>query len=653
VTTRERAGFLGVLAAAFLLRVLLVVSLQGTPYFDTPIVDSAAYDQWAHRIATESFWGDKAFYQDPLYPYGLGIFYKIFGRDLLWVRLVQAALGTAGLWMLFEAVRRFLGYRTALLALVLGAGYKLFLFYDTALLKEFLGVLAIEGALLAWAWTLAPPPPQEGQSEPPKRRRCPDGIKWLVFGGVLGLGTLVRGNLLLVSAAAAIFLAIRRDGKAAGLVVAGTLLCILPATIRNAAVARDFVLTTAQLGPNLFTGNNPENTTGRYRPPSFLKAGAPEYEESGFREEAERIRGYKMKASQVDAFWRNRALQYIGSNLGTFLGVTLKRALMLSNAFEIPDNYNIPFMERFSWVLRCPLFTFGLFVAPLAAAGIYLSWPDRSKFAMLYVLLGAYLVSILFFFVFDRYRLPIVPLLMVFAAHAIIKFLQLLEYQMRAIPKTAAAVFAAALVFVNVPLPASIGGYRDFRTAHYNLGTFYLQHDQPAEAAAEYESAAKLNPELLKDPSFNWFLGEAFEKSGQTPRALERYREAARIDRHSAEAAKRVGLLYFAEGMHERAAEMLAEALRRDPAAPGVAEPLAESYRRVKRFDAALECLEGPSRLAPRDWGLRLKKAEIYRELSVWKETLQAAEETLRLRPGQPDAVRLRDEAKRKLWWPF
>jgi tetratricopeptide (TPR) repeat protein len=653
VTTRERAGLIGVLAAAFLLRVLLVLSLRGTPYFDTPIVDSAAYDQWAHRIATESFWGDKAFYQDPLYPYGLGIFYKVFGRDLLWVRLVQALIGTAGLWMLFEAVRRFLGYPTAIITLVFGAFYKTFLFYDTALLKEFLGVVAMEGALLAWAWTLAPPAPQEGEAAPRKRAPWPSGVKWLVLGGILGLGTLVRGNMLLVSVAASLFLSIRRDWKAAGLVLAGTLFCILPATIRNAVVARDFVLTTAQLGPNLYTGNNPENTSGRYRPPSFLKAGAPEYEESGFREEAERINGHPMKASQVDAFWRNRAVQYIGSHFATFLGVTLKRALMLANAFEIPDNYNIPFMERFSWVLRCPLFTLGFFVAPLAAAGIYLSWPDRSKFAMLYWLLGAYVASILFFFVFDRYRLPIVPILMLFAAHAVVKFLQLREYQMRAIPKTAAIVFAATLALVNVPLPASVGGYRDFRTAHLNLGTYYLSHDLPAEAAAEYEAAAKLNPEVLKDPTFNWNLGEAYEKSSQTPKALERYREAVRIDRQSAEAANRVGQLYFAEGMYERAAEMLAEALRRDPGSKGAAEPLAESYRRLKRFDAALECLEGPSRLAPRDWGLRLKRAEIYRELSMWKETLQAAEETLALRPGQPEAVKLRDEAKRKLRWPF
>jgi tetratricopeptide (TPR) repeat protein len=628
VTTRERVGLVALLAAALLVRVLLVLSLRGQPYFDTPIVDSAAYDQWAVEIATKNFWGDRAFYQDPLYPYGLGLFYKVFARDFLWVRLAQAAVGTFGLWMLFEAARRFLGYRTAILALGFAAFYKTFMFYDTALLKDFLGVFAIEAALLAWSLDKT--------------------WKWLALGAALGIGTLVRGNLLLVAIAAAAFLAIRRDWRSAGLVLAGAVLCILPVTLRNAVVARDFVLTTAQSGPNLYTGNNPENTTGRYRPPSFLVAGTPQYEESGFRAEAERLNHRPMKASEIDAYWRSRATEYIFTNFGTFLGVTLKRFLMLSNAFEIPDNYNIPFMSRFSWVLQAPLFTFGWFVAPLAAAGLYLSWAEREKFSMLYVLLGAYLLSILFFFVFDRYRLPIVPILILFAAHAIVKIIQLRDWQMRALPRTAAIVFITTLVLVNVPLPASVGGYRDFRTAHYNLGYYYSTHEQPAEAAGEFESAAKLNPELLKDPGFVWKLAEAYERSGDTPKALEKYREAVRMDRQSAEAPYRVGKLYFDEGMYDRAAEMLSESLRRDPRYTAAAEPLAESYRQLRRFDAAIDALEDPIRQAPKDWSLRLKRAEIYLELSMWREAQGAAEEALALRPGDPAALQLRDRARRK-----
>jgi 4-amino-4-deoxy-L-arabinose transferase-like glycosyltransferase len=623
MSRRERLGLFGVLALAFGVRLLLILSLRGQPYFDTPVVDSAAYDKWAWEIAHGKFWGERVFYQDPLYPYGLGLFYTLFGRDFLWVRIIQALIGTLGLWMLFEAARRVLDYPTAMVALVLGSFYKTFIFYDTALLKEFLGVVSLEAALLAWS--LDKP------------------WKWAAYGAALGLGVLVRANLLLLVFATAVYLLVMRERKSAGLVLAGAFLCILPVTIRNVAVAHDFVLTTSQFGPNLYTGNNPENTTGRYQPPSFLIAGGPEFEESGFRAEAERLSGHPLKASEVDRFWRSRAIDYIGSNFGTFTGVTFRRFLMLTNAFEVPDNYNIPFMARFSWVLNAPLFTFGWFVAPLAAAGLWFSWTERRRFALLYVLLGTYIASILFFFVFDRYRLPILPVLMLFAAYAVMTVVR-----RRPVSKPALAVFVGSLVLVNVPLPASIGGYRDFRTAHYNLGVYYATHEQPAEAAAEFESAARLQPAFLQNPTFVWKLGQAYEAAGQRPNALEKYREAVRLDPQSAEAAARTGTLYFAEGMNDRAAEFFAEALRRDPRFPGAAVSLAESLRRQRRFDAAIESLDGPIQKDPKDWSLRLKRAEIYAEVAMWKEARAAAEETLLLKPDQADALRIRDAAKAK-----
>ena len=146
---RQRLGLAAALLAALALRVCLTLSLRDAPYFHDPIVDGAAYDRWAAEIAGESFWGSKVFYQDPLYPYALGLVYKVFGRDLLWIRLLQALIGTLGLWMLFEAVRSLTDFRTALLALAMGALYKTLAFFDVAVLKDFLGVVAIEAARVA------------------------------------------------------------------------------------------------------------------------------------------------------------------------------------------------------------------------------------------------------------------------------------------------------------------------------------------------------------------------------------------------------------------------------------------------------------------------------------------------------------------------
>jgi hypothetical protein len=290
VTQRERIGVGTLLALALTVRILLVASLAGKPFFYVPIVDAAAFDRWATDIATRSFIGDHAFFQDPLYAYGLGIFYKVFGHHLFAARIVQAIIGTGGLWMLFEGVRRALGYRTAITALALGALTKVFIFYDAMLLKDFLGVVAIEGAILCWS--------------------LGSRWKWGALGATLGLGCLVRGNMMLLVIAAAAYFAVRREWKPAGMTLAGAVLIVAPVTIRNIAVERDLVLSTSHFGVNLFIGNNPENTTGRYRPPAFLREATPEFEELDFKLEAERLNHRAMKPSEVDRYRRSRAGVY-------------------------------------------------------------------------------------------------------------------------------------------------------------------------------------------------------------------------------------------------------------------------------------------------------------------------------------------------------
>jgi tetratricopeptide (TPR) repeat protein len=629
VTARQKAGLAALLLLALAVRAALALTLRGAPYFHDPIVDGASYDRWAVEIATRDFWGTTAFFQDALYPYLLGVFYKVFGRDLLWARLAQSLAAVLGLWMLFEAARRLCDLRTAFVALAIGALSKSLAFFDAAILKDFLGVLAVEAALLLW--TLDRP------------------WKWAGVGAALGAGCLVRGNLLLVVAAVAGLLALRREWRSAALLGAAAAACILPVTVRNAVVARDFVLTTWGLGPTLYIGNHPENTSGRYRPPPFLREGSIEAEETDFRTEAERRLGRTLRASEVDRYWRGEALSYVASQPLTFLAVTGKRALLLLNAYEVPDDLDPAFMARFSWVLRLPLFTFGLFTMPLAAAGIYLAWQERARFSFALLLLPAYAASILPFFVFGRYRLPLVPVLVLFAAHAVVKSAQLVRWRMSAVPKTALAVFVVAFAAVNLPLPASVGGHRDFRTAHRNLGVYWSRQGRAAEAVEELLAAAALQPAYLQDPSFRWLLGEQCESAGRIPEALEHVAAAAALDRTSAEAAHRAGMIYLGRGMDDRAAAALREALARDPNYAATFLPLAEAERRRGREDEALRVLEAGGRAAPRDAALRVARAEIHLRRGRWAEALAAAEEALGIKPDDPRALEIRREAARRL----
>jgi 4-amino-4-deoxy-L-arabinose transferase-like glycosyltransferase len=327
------------LALALAARLAMLFTLEGKPLFGEPILDSAAYDRWAQEIAGGNFWGDRAFYQDPLYPYGLGLFYKVVGRHLLAVKVLQALLGVAGLWCLFEGARRLAGTPVALATLALGAVYRTTAFYDVVLLKEFLGPLAIEAAFLF-----------AGLAATSRR-----GWWWGLAGAALGLGALVRGNLLVVAPAAAVALFFLRERRGAAWLAAGAALAVLPCTLRNAIVAREFVVTTAQAGPNLYIGNNPDNWTGRYRAPAFLEAASPDFEERDFRREAQRRLGKaEVGASEASAFWRGEALAAMRAEPWGFAGATFRRSMLLLNDWEVPDNYSIPFARRWSWALALP-----------------------------------------------------------------------------------------------------------------------------------------------------------------------------------------------------------------------------------------------------------------------------------------------------------
>ena len=72
---------------------------QVHPLSDAPTIDEASYDEWASEIAAGEWMGEEVFFQEPLYPYFLGTLYAVFGRDLLVVRLIQAALGVLTCWL--------------------------------------------------------------------------------------------------------------------------------------------------------------------------------------------------------------------------------------------------------------------------------------------------------------------------------------------------------------------------------------------------------------------------------------------------------------------------------------------------------------------------------------------------------------------------
>ncbi len=603
------------LALALTYRLCILFSLQGDPFVATPILDSAAYDSWGMEIATKSFWGDRVFYQDPLYPYMLGIFYKLFGHHLAAVKVIQALVATVGLWMLFEAGRRTMGYAAALGALALAALYQTTAFYDVMLLKEFLGPFFIEAALLCAAM---------------------NGRWWAGAGLSLGLAALVRGNLLAVIPLVIILLCARKEWRSAGLVAAGAAFAILPCAIRNYAVSRELVLTTAQGGQNFYIGNNETNWTGRYVPPPFMRP-SPLYEESDFRTEAQRRSGRPLTSAQASSSWWGEAFGAIGKEPGSFAAATGRRTMLLLNAVEVPDNFSIPFMRRYSWALFLPPMGFGLILAPLAAGGIYLAWIERKKHALLFVVLAGTLVPLAFFFVFDRYRLPVLPALWLFGGYGMARYVELRSKGFVAINRTAVAVAAAMLVIAHLPIVSV-----DFAVPWRNLAKYHLDRNETASAVEAAQHMLDAKPELWKDVTSVALMAACYEGAGKRGDALAAWKRSAEATQ-AVEAWGNVGRLYASMGDWAKAVDAYAKAL------PLYRVERAEAMAKQNQLWEAVEALKIAVQEQRGSVKPVLALARTYFSMGMWRESHDWAGKAVEMEPMNREAIVLRAEAAAKI----
>ncbi len=414
------------LSLAASLRVAHILALRRLPLFDGLILDSWVYDDVAQRIAAGNWMGGaRAFYHDPLYSYFLAGMYLLFGRDLLLVRLVQAALGVATCGLVAAIGRRTAGSAVGNLAAFFFAIYKPAIFNEGEFEKTALGVFLVTAALaLAMHASL--------------------GFR-LSAGVALGLASLTRGNLLLLAPLGALYFlteprqapadeacgndlaVVRRkrlplrllgDPARSGVVfLLGVSAVLAPVAWRNHRVSGEWILTKADTGQAFYMGNNPANTSGGWQHLPFMRADAS-HEEADFLAMAEARLGRRLSPSEVSAYWFGEGWRHILSHPVFAAKVTLKKLALFWSDYEVPDAWDMYFLARYSPVLRLPLPGMG-WLLPLALLGAIAGFRERREVRFLVGFVLTYSFAVIAFFVFSRFRLYVVPALAVLAAFAV------------------------------------------------------------------------------------------------------------------------------------------------------------------------------------------------------------------------------------------
>lgn len=477
-----------VFGVAFAVRLVCLLNFREVPFFQSLIVDSKRYDEWAQEIAGGNWLGSSAFYQAPLYPYALGIFYRVFGHDLFWVRFAQILLGSCSCLLLMHAGRLFFSRTIGFVAGLLLALYAPAIFFDTLIQKSVLDTFFMSGTLLTLGLLLGARAPSSAFAQADKPALC------LTLGLVLGCFTLTRENILLFIPVAIAWCLLHNSRlfpsrvKNAAALLVGSALILLPVYVRNVHFGSRTGITTYAFGTNLYIGNG-ANATGTYVA-LVEERGATEYEETDSREVAEKSLGRKLSPDEISQFWFSRTLAEISAKPGAWGILMLRKFLFSLNRIELIDTDDIYFYEQFSFPLRLlnSLLNFGLLI-PLAVAGIIMTRSRWRDLAILYALGIVVEMTLIAFYVVARYRHPLVPLLILFAAPACVEgWRRLRAHEAGTLRRPAlGALLAGCVAFLPV-----VSKKEQLATSFFNVAGIYHATGDLDNAALYYEKALDL-----------------------------------------------------------------------------------------------------------------------------------------------------------------
>ena len=521
-------------------------------------MDAEFYWNLAGTVAAGGGLPRGALTYNPLYPFFLIGLFEVLGRSLLAARLVQFLIGLATLSLIYLAGKRLggsgEGARTSaktvsLTAMAIAALYPQFMLYEGMLLGS-----ALEVFLLTAALVLSIDIDRDILGESRLRvlsRRIPTFAAAAALGLVCGAGALGRPNLfLLLAAGIPVWMIVRHRRvrtwlvPAAGFIL-GVAVFLLPPIIHNARHTGRFVPVTAHGGINFYIGNRP-GTEGVYSPPEEIRGGMRGLVEDA-RLLAEKETGREMTDAEASGYYMDRTLSEIARDPVGWLVLLMRKFVLFWNRIEVHDMAEVLYFEDALPIFSLPFIPFSV-IAPLGAAGLVVLLAGGRNRSVVCLFLGAGLVSILLFYVNTRYRLPVVPVIILLAAYFI--------------------SWAARGISAGRTWPVA-------RAAAFALAVFLLVSNR---------TLVRANPS-----SVYTLLGTYYMKSGEEEKAAEALAEAYRLDPGRDTSMINYARLLMRQEKYLEASRILARAYELNPNYPHVAIEYAYSLHQSGRTDRAAE----------------------------------------------------------------
>jgi|GEM_PF-1707761 len=577
-----RRHWMWIIGAAALARVLYFLGFLGSPLHGYYFADHLYYRNWGLQIASGDWLGQEVFEQGPLYAYLLGIAFR-FGWSDTTVLVFQLFVGIGTSLLIYESAKRLFDLKTAFLAALLTAVYGPLIFYECMLMKSFLLPLLTTGVLYCSL-----------------RYQASLRSGWLwIAGGQIGLACLIRENHLLYIIPLGCWVwwcgagRVTPEGKPTAIsgkqrflhlaaMITSLALVILPATLRNYSLAQEWVPVTAGGGEVLYLAHGPE-ANGYFHTVPFVKP-SPWREHEDFRVEAARRSGRPLSRAEASRFWSRAARQEIVRSPGRSLLLTLKKGAIFFHDLEVPDSADYKLWRSYLPILWL-LPTFG-WVVGLALLGCIACLRDLRRYQVLLGLVGIHLISVLLTYNFGRFRIGMMPLFLLLAAHGAMWLLDSLKATDGKVKRVAclgllAAVLMSLMSFSNPPgysleayqqkVPVTINGIQQQQQAREELAAL--------QANALFQSG---------QPRFQMDLGHTYASLGYREKAIEHFQRALELDPTDSNIYIGFGYDLNQLGLADEAARVWQQAEKLDPQNAKLQEFLGSYFQEQGNLDQAI-----------------------------------------------------------------
>lgn len=604
-----------ILAAAALLRIAYLREILPTPDFRVPSIDARFNDYWARGIASGEWTvrgdetgyvfplriGDHPYFRPPGYPFFLAGVYRLAGGGYTGVAVVQMTLGLLSMGLGYLLARRLFGWPSGIVSVVLMGAYWAFPFFETQLQEATLLVVIV----LCLLHVLV------GLSQHATFPRA------AVCGLLVGLFAIVRPNILLFVPALWLWLwwvwRIKNRERSLLASVSGVLLgvtvVIAPVTIRNFAVTGDFVLISANGGINLHLGNNPTAT-------GLFSADSEEVHQFNTCFDYPRVvaglgarSGRDVSYADASRYFASKARRYMLDHPWSFVSLTAKRMALFWGPHEIGHNRVVHCDRLNSRVLRRLPVRFPAVLA-LGMMGFVLVAVERRRgfgsaygardgtavvaFAVIASLfLVIYSVSFSLFFAAALFRMPVVPVLLPFAAFSFCKTGHLILTR----NWRAAATHAGTLLCIYALAQHAFVAYEpDLAKWHYDRGLAAQIVGEDKQAMAEYESVLELAPD---NASALTNMGTLLARRGEHGEALLCFGRALKTEPDNVLALRGAGIALMQQGHTKEAIRSLEKAVLLWPNDWQSLHSVGVCLAREERAEEALTYLRKALTLAP------------------------------------------------------